>query len=223
MARLITEKKFIDKIHVFKDRNDAGRKLASMLKSYKNTDSLVLAIPSGGVPVAFEIARLLNLSMDLILVRKVQIPWNTEAGFGAVNPDGEVILNEDLLEMLNLSKEEIECQIKKTTDILKKRDQLFRNSKPFPDIENKIIMLVDDGLASGFTMLAALRFVRQRRPQKIIVAVPTGSSRTVDNILKNVDEVICLNIRPGLSFAVADAYAHWCDLTDEDVLSILRT
>jgi predicted phosphoribosyltransferase len=222
MARLITEKKFIDKIHVFEDRYDAGKKLAEMLMQHKKTDSLVLAIPSGGVPVAFEIAQSLNLPMDLILVRKVQIPWNTEAGFGALNPDGEVILNKELLNMLNLSNGEIDSQVKKTRGVLDRRNEIFRRGKPFPDIQNKTVVLVDDGLASGFTMLSALRFVKKRGPQKVIVAVPTGSSSTVKRILEEVDELVCLNIRSGFSFAVADAYMYWHDLSDEEVISLLK-
>jgi predicted phosphoribosyltransferase len=219
--KLITEDAFRDKVYVFEDRADAGRQLAHKLRGYKNTSAMVLAIPSGGVPIASEIAKSLNLQLDLILVRKVQIPWNTEAGFGAVNPDGEVIFNDALLMSLNLNKDEINAQVQKTRDTLGKRDRVFRKNRPFPTIKDKEVIIVDDGLASGYTMLSALMFIRRREPQKITIAVPTGSLRTVDRILKDVDQLVCLNIRTGFPFSVADAYKNWYDLTDEDVQDIL--
>ncbi len=221
-TKLITENSYRDKVYVFEDRHDAGRKLNLKLTGYKNTNTLILAIPSGGVPVASEIAKSLNLPMDIILVRKVQIPWNTEAGFGAINPDGKVIFNEGLLKSLGLGKDEINVQIKKTEDVLMQRNKLFRNGKKFPLIKNKMVILVDDGLASGYTMLSALEFVRKREPQKIIAAVPTGSLRTVEFLLSRVDELICLNIRTGFPFAVAEAYRNWHDLTDKEVISLLQ-
>jgi predicted phosphoribosyltransferase len=220
---LITEESYRNKVYVFRDRHDAGGKLSQKLIVYKNTDAIILAIPSGGVPVASEIAKSLNLPLDLILVRKIQIPWNPEAGFGAINPDGAVIFNEALLNSLSLTEDEINSQIKKTKDILRKRNELFRGGKPFPEIKNKIIILVDDGLASGYTMLSALRFVKKREPRKIIVAVPTGSLKTVEFILPDVDELICLNIRSGFSFAVADAYRYWYDLMDEEVQCLIKS
>lgn len=117
-TKLITENSYRDKVYVFKDRHDAGRKFNQKLTGYENTNTLILAIPSGGVPVASEIVKSLNLPMDIILVRKVQIPWDTEAGFGAINSDGKVIFNEGLLKSLGLSKDEINVQIKKTEDVL---------------------------------------------------------------------------------------------------------
>jgi predicted phosphoribosyltransferase len=219
--KLITEDAYRDKVYVFEDRADAGRQLAHKLRGHKNTSAMVLAIPSGGVPVASEIAKYLNLQLDLILVRKVQIPWNTEAGFGAVNPDGEVIFNDALLMNLNLNEDEINAQAQKTRDTLEKRDRLFRKNRPFPSIKDKEVIIVDDGLASGYTMLSALMFIRRRKPQKVTIAVPTGSQRTVDRILKDVDQIVCLNIRTGFYFAVAEAYKNWYDLTDEDVQDIL--
>ncbi len=221
-GKLILEETFRDKLHVFEDRIDAGKILSEKLIRYKETDALLLAIPSGGVPVALEIAKHLNLPIDFLLVRKIQIPWNTEVGFGAIAPDGEIIFNKALLNTLGwLTEDEINSQINKTRDILNKRNALFRGGKAFPEIKNKTIILVDDGLASGYTMLAALRFVRKKKPQKIVVAVPTGYLNTVDLILSEVDELVCLNIRGGFAFAVADAYRYWYDLTDEEVLSLM--
>ncbi|OHB97916.1 MAG: hypothetical protein A2W74_09675 [Planctomycetes bacterium RIFCSPLOWO2_12_38_17] len=211
-----------DKLYVFRDRKEAGTILARKLLKYKGTDGLVLGIPSGGVPVAAELAKALSLPVELVILRKIQIPHNTEAGFGAVAPDYKVLINEDLLSMLNLSQKDVEHQIQLTIDTIKKRNDLLRKGLPFPSVKNKIVIIVDDGLASGYTMLSAVEFLRRHEPKKIVVAVPTGSKRTVDFILPNVDELICLNIRSGFTFAVADAYENWYDLTDNDVISILQ-
>lgn len=219
---LIEDLSLRDKLYVFRDRKEAGTILARILLKYKGTDGIVLGIPSGGVPVAAELAKTLSLPVDLVILRKIQIPHNTEAGFGAVAPDYKVLINEDLLSMLNLSQKDVEHQIQLTIDTIKKRNDLFRKGLPFPSVKNKMVIIVDDGLASGYTMLSAVEFLRRHDPKKIVVAVPTGSKRTVDFILPKVDELICLNIRSGFTFAVADAYENWYDLTDNDVISILQ-
>jgi putative phosphoribosyl transferase len=222
MDKLIEEISLRDKLHVFEDRKEAGRLLAEKLIKYKGSDSIIFGIPSGGVPIASEIANALNLPMDLIIVRKIQIPYNPEAGFGAMGPDGEIILNEIVLDQLRLTEDEIKTQIKKTMDVIKKRNQLFRVEKPFPSLKDKIASIVDDGLASGFTMLAAIKFIKTKAPQKIVVAVPTASKKTIDFILPEIDELICLNVRRRFPFAVADAYRNWYDLTDEEVLDTIK-
>jgi putative phosphoribosyl transferase len=155
-------------------------------------------------------------------VRKLQIPYEPEAGFGALGPDGNVVLNETLLSRIGLTKEEVESQIEKSMGVIKKRNELFRAGTPFPSVEKKNVIIVDDGLASGYTMLSAVQHVRGQKPAKIIAAVPTGSRNTVEVLLSQVDELVCLNIRSGTMFAVADAYLHWYDLEDEEVLSLLR-
>jgi len=223
MEKLTEEISLRDKYQVFEDRREAGRLLAEKLIKYKGSKGIVLGIPSGGAPIAQEIASALDLPMDLIVVRKIQIPYNPEAGFGAMSPNGEIVLNERLLNQLGLPEEIIRAQTKKTMDVIKRRNQIFRRGRPFPSLEDKIAILVDDGLASGYTMLAAVRFIKRKAPRKIIVAVPTASERTVDFILPEIDELICLNVRSGISFAVADAYRNWYDLTDEEVISIIRT
>lgn len=224
MGQLIENSSLRDKLYIFQDRKEAGRYLAQELHKYKGSKAIaiVLGIPSGGVPVASEIARRLTLPMDLIIVRKIQIPYNPEAGFGAMGPDGEVIFNEKLLRQLNLTEKEIAIQIEKTEEVIKRRNQLFREGRPVPALKDKIVIIVDDGLASGYTMLAAVSFIKKKMPQKIIVAVPTGSNRTIDFILPVTDELICLNVRSGFHFAVADAYMNWYDLTDEEVISIIK-
>lgn len=220
-GRIITDERLRNRVQVFEDRAEAGRVLAGMLQSHKGTGAVLFAIPSGGVPVAAVAGRLLHIRPDLLLVRKVQVPWNTEAGFGALDPDGDVIFNEDILSGLRLSHEEVESQIEKTKDVLRKRERLFRGRREFPFVKGKRVIIVDDGLASGYTMISALRYVKKRGPGRVIVAVPTGLLRTVTALAPEVDEVVCPNIRFALPFAVADAYRNWHDVTDKEVLLLM--
>ncbi len=222
MENIVENSSLRNATYVFKDRREAGILLAGLLTGYGGSNAIVLAIPSGGVPVAHEIQRTLSLDLDLIIVRKAQIPWNPEAGFGAVNLDGDVMLNRELIRLLKLSDRSIDRQIKKTVEILKSRDSIFRQGKAFPDIRNRTVILIDDGLASGYTMRAAVTFVKKRTPAEIIIAVPTGSCKTLQGMSTEVDSTYCLNIREGFPFAVADAYRVWHDLTDEDVLDLLK-
>ena len=222
MATLIENEELRNRTRVFADRNDAGRQLAEMLRDIAKPDTLVLAIPSGGVPVGLEIAEALGLDLDLVLVRKVQIPWNTEAGFGAVNMDSDLFINEHLLSLLKLSSDQVERQVKMTMATIEKRNRTFRQNKPFPDITGRPVILVDDGLASGYTMRAAIAYIRKRKPGAITVAVPTGSAATVKMLLREVDSICCLNIRESYPYAVASAYRNWHDLDDEDVLELIN-
>ena len=212
-----------DMVSVFEDRTDAGKRLAEYLAGYRDTKGIVLALPSGGVPVAAEIASALNLPLDLLIVRKVQIPDNPEAGFGAVGPDGEVLLNKELMKHLRLTDEQISIQIEKSRANIEKRNRIFRKEKPFPSIRDMVAIVVDDGLASGYTMLSAVRFLRKMSPQTLVAAVPTGSKKTVEALIPEVDELFCLNVRSGPFFAVASAYRTWHDLTDEEVLSLIKS
>ncbi len=220
--KLIEDRSLRNKLHVYQDRTDAGRVLALRLQDYKDSDAVVLAIPSGGVPVSAEIARTLNLNLDLLIVRKIQIPYNPEAGFGAVGPDGEPLFNESLLSSLMLTENEILEQVTKARESVKKRNELFRKNKPFPLLKDRIVIIVDDGLASGYTMLAGINYVKKGMPESIIVAVPTASERAIRFILPQIDELICPNVREGPVFAVADAYINWYDLSEKEVLKILE-
>jgi predicted phosphoribosyltransferase len=223
MGNLIEDPALRDSIHVFFDRASAGQRLAALLEAYRGGKAHLFAIPAGGVPVAAEIARALALPLDLIIVRKIQFPWTTEAGFGALDPAGQAILNEDLLRRMPLSPEEIETQVKKTAGVIKQREERLRGGKPYARLNGLPALVVDDGLASGYTMRAALQFLRAQGASRLIVAVPTGSERTVWELLPLVDELYCLNVRGGFSFAVADAYENWYDLTEAEVLEILKS
>jgi len=221
MTKLMENETLRNRVRVFVDRNDAGHQLAARLRTCTSPDSLVLAIPSGGVPVGLEIAEALALDFDLVLVRKVQIPWNTEAGFGAVNLDADLFINEHLLSQLNLSDDQVEAQVKAAMASIEQRNRRFRQNIPFPDIAARNIILADDGLASGYTMRAAIAFLKKRKPASITLAVPTGSADTVKMLLREVDSICCLNIRETYPYAVASAYRNWFDLDDESVISLI--
>lgn len=221
MTILIEDPALRNRIKVFADRNEGGGKLAEKLLRFNGQETIVLALPSGGVPIGLAIQREIDSDFDLLVVRKIQIPWNTEAGFGAVNLDDDVLINESLLYALHLPDEEVQAQVDKTRKILVRRNELFRKGREFPDLRNRLVILADDGLASGYTMRAAIEFVKKRNPATIISAVPTGSADTVDKIIREVDFVVCLNVRESYPFAVAEAYRSWYDLRDEDILRLL--
>jgi putative phosphoribosyl transferase len=222
-AKIVEEPAFRDRLRVFQDRFQAGRLLAQRLGEFRGRKNvIVLAVPAGGVPVGYMVASELGVPLDVVIVRKAQIPWNTEAGFGAVTWDGETVLNEDLVEQLGLTGEEIEESISKTKRNIEERLRKFRGDKPLPQLRDKVVILVDDGLASGFTMLAAARSARKSQPKAVVVAVPTASLGAVELLMPEIDKIVCLNIRSGAAFAVADAYDNWYDLTNEEVLKILK-
>lgn len=222
MGDLIQDAGLKGKTRVFVNRGEAGERLASALGGIASPNGIVLAIPAGGVPVACPIAREHALPFDVLIVRKIQIPENPEAGFGALGPAGEVLLNERIVEDLRLSQKEISIQVAETRTVLQDREKKFRKGKPFPEVKDRQVILVDDGLASGYTMLAAVDFVRQRQAGQVIVAVPTAAQRTVNALLPSTDLLVCLNIRGGPVFAVADAYREWYDLPDEEVIELLH-
>ena len=222
-AKIIENPAYRERVNVFRDRFQAGELLAEKLQEYVGKGNvIVLAVPAGGVPVGYSLAKEIAAPMDVVVVRKIQIPWNTEAGFGAITWDGKIVLNQALVEQLNLTEEKMNTAILITKRNIQERLRMFRGDKPMPRLTNKVVVLVDDGLASGFTMLAAARSVKQRAPKKVIIAVPTASLGAIELLAPEVDEIVCLNIRSGLSFAVAEAYENWYDLTDEEVTNILK-
>lgn len=206
---------------IFADRHDAGTKLAQRLKKYKNKDLIVLAIPNGGVAVGFEIAKKLDAPFDVIVVRKIQLPWDSEAGFGACSPDGCTILNNEIITYLNLTQDEIKAQEKKTLDKIAKRIKKYRGKKPFPKIFEKTVIVTDDGLASGYTMIVACQFLKKKKPKKLIVAVPCASAEAYGRVKVFADEIISLQIQKEYPFAVANFYTKWYDVPDEEVLRYL--
>jgi predicted phosphoribosyltransferase len=207
---------------VFADRKDAGYTLAGMLASYRGSDAVVLAIPAGGVPVAAVIAHELHLPLDVAVVSKITLPWSTEAGFGAVAFDGSVQLNRILIDKLSLSEENIREGVERTRHKVMKRVRRFRGNRTFTVVARTPAIVVDDGLASGFTMLAAVGALRAAGLQRIVVAVPTGQTDTVRRIAATVDALYCANVRGQRQFAVADAYLAWSDVEEETALRLIQ-
>jgi putative phosphoribosyl transferase len=223
LAEIVENPEFRDKIHVFDDRSHAGELLAEWLKQYENREEvIIIAIPAGGVPVAVQVSEKLDVLWDLAVTTKLHIPWNREAGFGAVSWDGSVILNKPLVDSLGLTSEEIERRVEEEKKVIQRRLEEFRGDRPFPDLKGKIVIVVDDGLASGFSMLVTTKTLRDKAGE-VVVAVPTAPVRAIELISSYVDRIVCLNIRSGPLFAVADAYKLWYDLTDKEVIDILKS
>jgi len=220
--RLVEDTTLRNQTRIFSNRYQAGLLLAKKLEHYPSNKTIVLAIPAGGVPIGVAIAEQLKSKFHLMLTRKIQIPWNPEAGYGAVAPDGSVVLNEPLVRHLGLSGKDIKQHASLVLKEIKRRTKKFLGDIPFPNLESRIVMLTDDGLASGFTMLAAIQAVKEKHPSKVIVAVPTAPLSTINRILPEIDELVCLNVRDSHRFAVADAYLKWYDLADQEVAEYLK-
>lgn len=205
----------------FRDRKHAGVVLASMLADFRGADALVLAVPAGGVPVASEVARRLELSLDVAVVSKITLPWNTEAGYGAVAWDGTVRINHGLASRVGLEEDEVDAGVETTRGKVRRRVELFREDRPWPRIAGRPVILIDDGLASGFTMIVAVAALVAGGADRLFVAVPTAPEDTVARIAERVEAVYCANVREGLPFAVAAAYEIWSDVTEEEAAANL--
>ena len=205
------------------DRMAAGRVLGENLKA-KNWQEvpLILAIPNGGLAVALPLAKMLRADLDLLIVRKLQIPFNPEAGFGALTSLGTVILNQPLVNRIGLQDAEIQQVIYQTKTQIDDRKKVYKGLVGLFSPKSRVVLLVDDGLASGYTMLAAIDSVRQLSPKRMIVAVPTASASAISKVRERVDELICPHVGAGVVFAVADAYEKWYDVPDEEVIILLR-
>lgn len=205
----------------FDDRADAGRVLAGLLRPGDAAGAIVLAVPAGGVPVAVPIAKQLRLPLDVAVVSKITLPWNTERGYGAVAFDGTVRLDEALVERLGLDADQIATGVERTRAKVARRIELLRAGRPALAVAGRTAILVDDGLASGFTMRLAIDAARAAGASRVVVAVPTGHIATVEAIAPRADALYCANVRGGLSFAVADAYRRWYDVGDEELVQLL--
>ncbi len=206
---------------LYKDRKEAGALLAETLGNYTLEDPIVLAIPNGGVIIGKQIANRLGCPLKLVVVKKIPIPDNPEAGFGSVTSSGITILNSSMLPNLNLTPQQIRQLAKQTLERIKERMQAYGIDGDYSDIQGKTAILVDDGLASGITMEAALRTIKPFNPKRIIIAVPTASTQAFEKLGYEVDAIICPDIKYKLPFAVAEAYDNWYDVKDEEVKQIL--
>lgn len=213
-----------DRTMKFHDRREAGRLLAQQLAEFAgDKDALVLALPRGGVPVGYEIARALSVPLDIFLVRKLGVPGQEELAMGAIASGGVRVLNEDVIQYAGISGETIEEVTRRETGILEKRDRLYRGAQPKPEIAGRKVILVDDGLATGSTMRAALMAVRQQNPSRIIVAAPVASQTTCESFEHLADDVACVcGMCAEPFYAVGLWYRDFSQTTDEEVRELLN-
>lgn len=205
----------------FKDRVDAGKKLAKELSKYANrSDVLILALPRGGVPVAFEVAKELNVKMDVFIVRKLGVPGNEELAMGAIASDNIRVLNEDVVSSFQIPERVIDSVAANELKELERREQAYRGNRPKPEISGKTVILIDDGLATGATMRAAVAALKIKNPTKIVIAVPTAAADTCRFFEEKVDEIICVTT-PEPFYGVGAWYGDFSQTTDEEVCELL--
>lgn len=204
---------------MFKNRKDAGEKLAQALESYREENPLILAIPRGGVEVGLQVSKRLGADFSLVIARKLPFPDNPEAGFGAIAENGSTVLLENAGYWL--AGETIDRIKKDQIAEIERRINALRGGKPLPDIAGRTVILIDDGIAMGSTMRVAIELCRNRKAGKVVVAVPVARKEVADAIAKEADELVVLRI-PEHFRAVAQAYENWYDVSDEEVLDLLR-
>lgn len=206
----------------FQDRADAGRRLAKALSGYRDRgDVFVLALPRGGVPVAFEVARGLGVELDVLNVRKLGTPGHEELAMGAVASGGVVFLNQPVIRGLGITQHAVEAAVERESQEVQRREKKFRGDRPFPDLCGRTAIVVDDGIATGSTVHAAIAALRQMQAGKIVIAVPVAAATTCEHLLQYADEVVCL-LRPPNFYAIGEWYEDFDQLDDADVMTLLE-
>lgn len=206
----------------FKDRHEAGINLAERLKDYKNNkDVIVLAIPRGGVEVGYEISKSLNVKLDIIVTKKIGLPDDEEFAIGSVGPDKKVMLNEETIRIYNVSDAYLKEKTREMGREIARRYRAYRGKYELQGLKDKIVILTDDGIATGFTTKAAIDYIKSQNPKKLILAVPVAPSNLNNEIRKNVDEFICLH-STSLFFSISQFYDNFPQLEDDDVRKYLK-
>jgi putative phosphoribosyl transferase len=207
---------------LFLDRADAGRRLAARLQKYAGRQNvIVLGLPRGGVPVAYEVASRLGAPLDVFLVRKLGVPGQEELAMGAIASGGVRVENRDVIDMLAIPRQAIEAATERGLREIERREREYRRDRPVLDLHGQTAILVDDGLATGSTMLAAVEALRRQNAERIVVAVPVGAKRTCEHLCELVDEVVCLAM-PEDFRAVGEWYFDFSQTTDEQVCELLQ-
>ncbi|WP_040916424.1 phosphoribosyltransferase [Legionella tunisiensis] len=206
----------------FNDRYEAGKIIAAQLKEYANKpDVIVLALPRGGVPVGYEIAKALTLPLDVFIVRKLGVPGHEELAMGAIATGGTTIFNEEIIDDLHISQSAIELTLHAEQEELKRREISYRDNRPFPNLQGKTVILVDDGIATGATMRAAIKAILQRKPAAIILAVPVIALSTYNEMSALVNKIVC-SLKPLNFYAVGLWYDDFSQTTDSEVSDLLK-
>ena len=208
-------------MQLFKDRVEAGKRLASALRSFAGKGAIVLAIPRGGVVVGFEVARALGLPLDVIIPRKIGAPDNPELAIGAMTEDGTVILDESLISYLGVPEGYVKAESNRQKLEIERRLRLYRGDVPYPTLRNRDVIIVDDGIATGSTMKAALASTRKKGAKSVIVAIPVGPPSTIQELEKEADRVICLHT-PESFQAIGQFYEDFAQTADCEVTRLLR-
>jgi len=207
-------------VALFRNRVEAGRKLAMALADYKGKEVVVLGIPRGGVVVASEVARALGAPLDLVVTRKIEAPGEPEYALGAVTQEGDVIMDRQAAESLGASQAYLEDQIRKKREEVKERMERLRGNAPYPELEGKVVIIVDDGIATGSSVGAAVISVKKRKPREIVVAVPVAPADSVKTLSEEGAKVVCLEM-PRLFFAIGEFYGNFDQVEDLEVRKIL--
>ncbi len=206
---------------IFKNREEAGRRLALRLEKYANrNDVIVLGIPRGGVPVAFEVAAALNLPLDIFVLRKLGVPGHEELAFGAIGSGGIRFLNANVVEQLGISEQDIEAVARIEREELKRREMLYRGSRPSLDVRGRTVILVDDGIATGASLMAAIQALKQMKPAAIVVATPVAPPETCERFQQEVDRVVCVEM-PEPFYGVGQFYHDFSQVSDQEVIELL--
>lgn len=207
---------------VFKDRHEAGRLLAKELKKYKNNkNALILAIPRGGLEIGYELAKELFLPLDILVTKKIGFPGNPEYAIGAVGPKKEYILNEEEVIRSDISESYIKSEVDRLGKEIEQKYNKYRGRKVLPKIRDKIVIVTDDGIATGYTLMLSLKILKKQRPKKLIAAIPVGPQEGVENLKQVADEVICL-YTPSLFFAIGQFYEEFRQVSDEEAIEYLK-
>jgi putative phosphoribosyl transferase len=205
---------------LFKNREEAGRKLADALKEFKGKDVVVLGIPRGGVVVANEVAKALGAPLDVVVTRKIEAPGEPEYALGAVTQEGEVIMDRQAAESLGASPAYLDDQVRKKREEVKERMERLRGDKPYPKLEGRVVVIVDDGIATGSSVSAAVMSVKKRKPKEVVVAVPVAPADAVQMLTEEGARVVCLET-PGPFLAIGEFYGDFDQVEDMEVKRIL--
>ena len=205
---------------LFNDRVEAGRKLAEALKGFEGKDVVVLGIPRGGVVVANEVAEALGAPLDVVITRKIEAPGEPEYALGAVTQEGDVIMDRQAAESLGASREYLDAQVRQKKEEVKERMRRFRGEAPYPSLAGRVVIIVDDGIATGSSVGAAVMSVKKRNPKEVVVAVPVAPADTVEMLSEDGNHVVCLET-PGEFLAIGEFYSKFDQVEDGEVRRIL--
>jgi len=207
---------------IFENRYEAGRQLAQKLMEYKGKQVVVMAIPNGGAPVGLWVALNLEAPLDLVISRKIPLPLSPEGGFGAVTDDGTMLVNDEMVKHAGLTPQQISYQVSQVRQDIRQRSLLYHREKPHTIISGKTVLLVDDGMASGYTMMAAVESLRHRRAKEIVAAVPVASEHSIKAVEKIADRVITCAAGEPIRFYISDYYRYWHEPADDEVIQCFR-